>query len=90
MSQTSETSTNPTITLQNLNKILIGVILAQSRGAYSFDESADLALSVKSISEFIRFYSTNISDENDIKKKLEQLEQLDQVETLDTQSTTVL
>ena len=48
---------NPIITLQNLNKVLLGVILAQSRGSYSFDESADLAESVRVISKFINFYS---------------------------------
>lgn len=47
---------NPVITLQNLNKLFMGVLLAQSRGTYSFDESADLAESVRVISKFINFY----------------------------------
>jgi len=50
---------NPVITLQNLNKLYIGVVLAQSRGAYSFDESADLAESVRTVSKFINFYNNN-------------------------------
>jgi hypothetical protein len=50
---------NPIITLQNLNKLYMGVVLAQSRGAYSFDESADLAESVRVISKFINFYGNN-------------------------------
>ena len=50
---------NPVITLQNLNKLFMGVVLAQSRGAYSFDESADLAESVRIISKFINFYNNN-------------------------------
>lgn len=62
LSQTNKT-TDPTITLNNLNKLLIGVTIAQARGAYSFDESADLAQPVKIIAEFIRFYTTNIQEE---------------------------
>ena len=68
LSQTTNT-TDPTITLNNLNKLLIGVTIAQSRGAYSFDESADLAQPVKSISEFIRFYTTNIQKEQEEEQK---------------------
>ena len=55
---------NPVITLQNLNKMFMGVVLAQSRGTYSFDESADLAESVRSISKFITFYNTNNKDKD--------------------------
>ena len=68
LSQTNKT-TDPTITLNNLNKLLIGVTIAQSRGAYSFDESADLAQPVKSIAEFIRFYTTNIQKEQEEQQK---------------------
>jgi hypothetical protein len=53
---------NPVIALQNLNKLFMGVMLAQSRGAYSFDESADLAESVRVISKFINFYTNSNKD----------------------------
>lgn len=53
---------NPVITLQNLNKLFMGVVLAQSRGAYSFDESADLAESVRVISKFLNFYTNSNKD----------------------------
>ena len=61
--QSTNASVLPNITLNNLNKLLIGVTIAQSRGTYSFDESADLAEPVKSIAEFIRFYSNTIQEE---------------------------
>jgi len=81
LSQTNKT-TDPTITLNNLNKLLIGVTIAQARGAYSFDESADLAQPVKSIAEFIRFYTTNIQEEQQKKQAQGQ----EQVQTQDQQT----
>ena len=47
-------SDNVTITLNHLNKLLMGVNLAQSRGAYSFDDSVDLADTVKLVTKFIK------------------------------------
>lgn len=70
--QSTNASVLPNITLNNLNKLLIGVTIAQSRGTYSFDESADLAEPVKSISEFIRFYSNTIQKEQEEKQKAEE------------------
>lgn len=63
---------NPVITLQNLNKLFMGVVLAQSRGAYSFDESADLAESVRIISKFINFYNNNNKDTTQTTPNLQQ------------------
>ena len=83
LSQTNKTS-DPTITLNNLNKLLIGVTIAQARGAYSFDESADLAQPVKSIAEFIRFYTTNIQDEQQKKQEQDQAQGQAQVQDQQT------
>ena len=85
LSQTNKT-TDPTITLNNLNKLLIGVTIAQARGAYSFDESADLAQPVKSIAEFIRFYTTNIQEEQKKKQAQEQGQEQEQAQTHDQQT----
>ena len=58
MSQPQDTNTtnsdNVNITLNHLNKLLMGVNLAQSRGAYSFDDSVDLADTVKLVTKFIK------------------------------------
>lgn len=63
--QTSQNTTTPTptptptenvnLTLNHINKLLIGVNLAQSRGAYTFDDSAELAETVKLVTKFIKF-----------------------------------
>ena len=53
-------STNPdnvNLTLNHINKLLAGVTLAQSRGAYTFDDSADLADTVKLVTKFIKISS---------------------------------
>jgi hypothetical protein len=59
MSQLSQdtniNSDNVNLTLNHINKLLMGVTLAQSRGAYTFDDSVDLAETVKLVTKFIKF-----------------------------------
>jgi hypothetical protein len=50
-----ENSETVNLTLNHVNKLLMGVNLAQSRGAYTFDDSVDLAESVKLVTKFIKF-----------------------------------
>lgn len=50
-----ENSENVNLTLNHVNKLLMGVNLAQSRGAYTFDDSAELAETVKLVTKFIKF-----------------------------------
>ena len=45
------------LTLNHINKLLIGVNVAQSRGAYTFDDSAELAETVKLVTKFIKHNS---------------------------------
>ena len=54
----TNTNTNPdnvNLTLNHINKLLMGVNLAQSRGAYTFDDSVELAETVKLVTKFIKF-----------------------------------
>jgi len=69
----SSQQTNITITINHLNSLLNGVILAQKRGVYSFEESGILAEPVKVVSQFIK-----VHNENEERKKLEQVK-LEQV-----------
>ena len=55
------------ININHLDTLLTGVILAQKRGAYSFEESGLLAEPVKIISLFL-----NNNDDNKEKQKIEQ------------------
>jgi hypothetical protein len=55
------------ISINHLDTLLSGVILAQKRGAYSFEESGLLAEPVKIISLFL-----NNNDDNKEKQKIEQ------------------
>ena len=55
------------ININHLDTLLSGVILAQKRGAYSFEESGLLAEPVKIISLFL-----NDNDDNKEKQKIEQ------------------
>ena len=55
------------ININHLDTLLSGVILAQKRGAYSFEESGLLAEPVKIISLFL-----NNNDDNKEKQKIEQ------------------
>jgi len=64
----SSQQTNITITINHLNSLLNGVILAQKRGIYSFEESGLLAEPVKVVSQFIK-----VHNENEERKKLEQV-----------------
>ena len=58
MSQpTQDNSVNGSFTLNHLNTLLAGVIIAQKRGVYSFEESGALAEPVKIISQFIKLNS---------------------------------
>jgi len=63
---------NITITIQQLNTLLSGVIIAQKRGIYSFEESGVLAEPVKIVSQFIKIHT-----DNEEKKKIQQQEQQD-------------
>ena len=56
------------ININHLDTLLSGVILAQKRGAYSFEESGLLAEPVKIISLFLN----NNDDDNKEKQKIEQ------------------
>jgi len=60
---------NVTLTLNQLNALLSGVIVAQKRGIYSFEESGALAEPVKIVSQFLKIYS-----DNEEKKKIQQQE----------------
>jgi len=60
---------NVTLTLNQLNALLSGVIVAQKRGIYSFEESGMLAEPVKIVSQFLKTYS-----DNEEKKKIQQQE----------------
>ena len=60
---------NVTLTLNQLNALLSGVIVAQKRGIYSFEESGALAEPVKIVSQFLKTYS-----DNEEKKKIQQQE----------------
>ena len=70
-----DTSENINITLNHLNKLLIGVTIAQARGTYSFDESADLAETVKLVTKFLKYNS-----EQSEKKEKEQTQQTQQAQ----------
>ena len=52
---TAQNPDNINLTLNHINKLLAGVTLAQSRGAYTFDDSAELAETVKLVTKFIKF-----------------------------------
>ena len=52
---TNTNSENVNLTLNHINKLLMGVNLAQSRGAYTFDDSVELAETVKLVTKFIKF-----------------------------------
>jgi hypothetical protein len=68
----SSQQTNITITINHLNSLLNGVIIAQKRGVYSFEESGILAEPVKVVSQFIKVHT-----DNEEKKKIQQQEQQD-------------
>ena len=79
MSQTTQDNTNTdsvNLTLNHINKLLMGVTLAQSRGAYTFDDSADLAETVKLVTKFIKF--NNEQAEKTAKEQKQQLQQSQQ------------
>jgi len=61
-------SRKTSISINHLDTLLSGVILAQKRGAYSFEESGLLAEPVKIISLFLN----NNDDDNKEKQKIEQ------------------
>jgi hypothetical protein len=68
----SSQQTNITITINHLNSLLNGVIIAQKRGVYSFEESGILAEPVKVVSQFIKVHT-----DNEEKKKIQQQGQQD-------------
>ena len=73
---------NLTITIQQLNTLLSGVIVAQKRGIYSFEESGVLAEPVKIVSQFIKIHTDNEE------KKKQELVKLEQDKTNKTQVNT--
>ena len=79
----SSQQTNITITINHLNSLLNGVILAQKRGIYSFEESGLLAEPVKIVSQFIK-----VHNENEAKQKQEQAK-LEQEKLKKTQNTNI-
>jgi len=68
----SSQQTNITITINHLNSLLNGVILAQKRGIYSFEESGILAEPVKVVSQFIKVHNENEAKQKQEQVKLEQ------------------
>jgi len=68
----SSQQTNITITINHLNSLLNGVILAQKRGVYSFEESGILAEPVKVVSQFIKVHTDNEEQKKKEQVKLEQ------------------
>jgi len=64
----SSNSETVNLTLNHINKLLIGVNLAQSRGAYTFEDSAELAETVKLVSKFIKINSESQAKEQEQKK----------------------
>jgi len=75
MSQPTQ-DTNPdavNLTLTHINKLLIGVNLAQSRGAYTFDDSVELADTVKLVTKFIKY--NNEQAEKNAKEQAQQQSQ---------------
>jgi len=68
----SSQQTNITITINHLNSLLNGVILAKKRGVYSFEESGILAEPVKVISQFIKVHNENEEGKKQEQVKLDQ------------------
>ena len=68
----SSQQTNIIITINYLNSLLNGVILAQKRGVYSFEESGILAEPVKVVSQFIKVHTDNEEQKKQEQVKLEQ------------------
>ena len=67
----SSQQTNITITINHLNSLLNGVIIAQKRGIYSFEESGLLAEPVKVVSQFIKVHNENEERNKQEQAKLE-------------------
>lgn len=61
---TNTNSENVNLTLNHINKLLMGVTLAQSRGAYTFDDSVELADTVKLVTKFIKFNNEQAEKNN--------------------------
>ena len=57
------------LTLNHINKLLLGVTLAQSRGAYTFDDSVELAETVKLVTKFIKVNNDAAAKEQEQKQK---------------------
>jgi len=76
MSQLSQdNSENVNLTLNHINKLLMGVTLAQSRGAYTFDDSVELAETVKLVTKFIKF-NNGQAEKKETEKEQAQQQQL--------------
>ena len=60
------------ISINHLDTLLSGVILAQKRGVYSFEESGILAEPVKVVSQFIKVHTDNEEQKKQEQVKLEQ------------------
>ena len=86
----SSQQTNITITINHLNSLLNGVILAQKRGVYSFEESGILAEPVKVVSQFIKVHNENEAKQKQEQSKLEQEQaKLEQEKLTKTQNTNI-
>ena len=86
----SSQQTNITITINHLNSLLNGVILAQKRGVYSFEESGILAEPVKVVSQFIKVHTDNEEQKKKEQSKLEQEQaKLEQEKLTKTQNTNI-
>ena len=84
----SSQQTNITITIQQLNTLLSGVIVAQKRGIYSFEESGILSEPVKVVSQFIKVHTDNEEQKKQEQVKLEQAK-LEQEKLKKTQNTNI-
>jgi len=58
--QEEQTPTSPSISLQQINTIVSGVLVAQKRGAYTLEESGILAEPVRLVSQFVKVASERI------------------------------
>ena len=58
--QEEQTPTSPSISLQQINTIVSGVLVAQKRGAYTLEESGILAEPVRLVSQFVKVANERI------------------------------
>ena len=80
MSQSQDNSDNVNITLNHINKLLMGVNIAQSRGAYTFDDSADLVETVRLVTKFIKYNNEQAEKKAQAQEQSQQSQQSQQIQ----------